>query len=417
MGAGSVVFQMYSTITVYTFTRFLTSFAFGTILPVYVLYFRHYQINLFQIAFLASLFEASILIFEMPTGLVADIYGRKISVVLSAFVSFISGILFIFFPFLFGFIIAEILSGLGETLRSGALEAWLVDSLKHEGKEEKVKYAFAQGTKYKTFGNLSGLILGGYLAWLNMKLVWVPFSLMFFILSIFLLSKMKEEYRIDKRFLQRIFPNVSEMIKKSLTVLKSQKLIFALLLLVLFSEFSFETISQYWQVHFSENLFIKTEYFGWILVISSVITILLIDKVTKLAAEKFKYEVSSLVILQFLFMFSLSVVAITYSPVLAIIFFILLQSLASFKEPIFLDLYNKHIPSEQRATLLSFQSLVGSGGEVLAGLCIGVVALKFGLRITFGLGSVVLLLGLVLFVLFAKSKQDRKFLSYSPFLS
>lgn len=143
MGAGSVVFQMYSKITVYTFTRFLTSFALGTILPVYVLYFRHYQINLFQIALLASIFEASILIFEMPTGLVADIYGRKISVILSAFVSFISGIFFIFFPFLFGFIIAEILSGLGETFRSGALEAWLVDSLKHEGKEEKVKYAFA----------------------------------------------------------------------------------------------------------------------------------------------------------------------------------------------------------------------------------------------------------------------------------
>lgn len=396
---------MYSKITVYTFTRFLTSFALGTILPVYVLYFRHYQINLFQIALLASIFEASILIFEMPTGLVADIYGRKISVILSAFVSFISGIFFIFFPFLFGFIIAEILSGLGETFRSGALEAWLVDSLKHEGKEEKVKYAFAQGTKYKTFGNLCGLILGGYLAWLNVKLVWVPFSLIFFILSIFLISKMREEYKIEKTISGKIFAKVSEMVKKSLTILKSHKLILALLLLVLFSEFSFETISQYWQVHFSENLFIKTEYFGWILAISSVITFLLIDKVTRLS-EKLKHQINSLLILQTLFLLSLLVITLTFSPIVAILFFVLLQCLVSFKEPIFLDLYNKHIPSEQRATLLSFQSLVGSGGEVLAGLCIGVVALKFGLRITFGLGSVVLLLGLALFVLFARSKQD-----------
>jgi MFS family permease len=392
-------------IRVYSIVRLLTAFALGTILPVYVLYFRHYQINLFQIALLASIFEASILIFEMPTGLVADIYGRKISVALSAFVSLASGIFFIFFPFLLGFIIAEILSGLGETLRSGALEAWLVDSLKHEGKEERVKYAFTQGTKYKTFGNLLGLVLGGYLAWWNVKLVWVPFSLIFFILSIFLISKMREEYKIEKTISGKIFAKVSETIKKSLTILKSHKLILALLLLVLFSEFSFETISQYWQVHFRENLFIKTEYFGWILAISSVITILLIDKVTQLV-EKFKYEVSSLVILQFLFGLSLLVVALTYSPVLAVTFFILLQSFASFKEPIFLDLYNKHIPSEQRATLLSFQSLVGSGGEVLAGLCIGVVALKFGLRITFGLGSAVLLLGLVFFVFFTISKQD-----------
>jgi DHA3 family tetracycline resistance protein-like MFS transporter len=392
-------------IRVYSIVRLLTSFAFGSILPVYVLYFRHYQINLFQIGLLASIFEASILIFEIPTGLVADIYGRKLSVILSAFVSLISGIFFIFFPYLFGFIVAEILNGLGETLRSGALEAWLVDSLKHEDKEEKVKYAFAQGTKYRTLGNLSGLILGGYLASLNIKLVWVPFALIFFILSIFLILKMKEEYKIERTISDKIFSEISETIKKSLIVIKSQKMILALLLLVFVSGFSFETISQYWQVHFSENLFIKTKYFGWILAISSVITIIFIDKVTKLS-EKSKHEVSSLVILEILFLLSLLVIALTYSPILAVIFFVLLQSFANLREPIFLDLYNKHIPSGQRATLLSFQSLVGSGGEVLAGLCIGVVALKFGLRITFGLGSVVLVLGLVLFVLFARSEQN-----------
>ncbi len=392
-------------IRVYSIVRFLTSLALGTILPVYVLYFRHYQINLFQIALLAAIFEASILIFEMPTGLVADTYGRKISVILSALLSFISGIFFIFFPFLFGFIIAEILNGLGETLRSGALEAWLVDSLKYENREEKIKHAFAQGTKYRTVGNLLGLILGGYLASLEIALVWVPFTIVFFALNVFLILKMKEEYKMDETISSRITSRISETIKKSLIVIRSQKLILALLVLTLFSEFAFETISQYWQVHFAENLLIKTEYFGWILVISSVVTILLIDKITRLS-EKFKHEVSSLVILEILLLLSLLVMALTFSPILAVIFFIFLQSFVSFKEPIFLDLYNKHIPSEQRATLLSFQSLVGSGGEVLAGLCIGVVALKFGLRITFGLGSVVLFLGLVPFILVARSKQD-----------
>ena len=394
-------------IRVYSVVRFLTSFALGTILPVYVLYFWHYHINLFQIALLAAIFEASILIFEMPTGLVADAYGRKISVILSALFSLISGIFFIFFPFLFGFIIAEILNGLGETLRSGALEAWLVDSLRHENREEKVKHAFARGTKYRVIGNLLGLILGGYLASHDIALVWVPFTIVFFILNIFLFLKMKEEYRIDTTVSGRITSRISETIKKSLIVIRSQKLILALLLLALFSEFSFETISQYWQVHFGENLFIKTEYFGWILVMSSVATILLMDKVTRLS-EKFKHEASSLIILEILCVVSLLVIALTLSPILAVVFFVLLQSIVSFKEPIFLDLYNKHIPSEQRATLLSFHGLVGSGGEVLAGLCIGVVAVKFGLRITFGLGTVVLFLGIIGFAIFLRLKRNRQ---------
>jgi MFS family permease len=393
-------------IRIYSATRFLTSFALGTILPVYVLYFRHYQISLFQIALLAVVFEASILLFEIPTGAVADIYGRRISVVLSTILSLVSGLIFIFFPFLAGFIVAEIVGGLGETLRSGALEAWLVDSLKHEGREERQKHAFAQGTRFRILGNLLGLILGGYLASFNMRLVWVPFAVLFFILCLFLILRMREEYTIEKKDSDRALSRFSETIKQSLKVLGSKKLILALIVLSLFSEFSFETISQFWQVHFDENLSIPIRYFGWVLVMASVLTILLVDKITSLS-EKLKHEFSSLLILESLFLLSLLLIALTSSPLLAVAFFILLQTFVNFKEPIFLDIYNKHIPSAQRATLLSFKSLVGSGGEVLAGLCIGLVAQKYGLRITFGFGTVILFVGIVTFLFLIKSRSAR----------
>jgi DHA3 family tetracycline resistance protein-like MFS transporter len=391
-------------VQLYGLIRFFISFAFGTILPVYVLYFRHYQINLFEIGLLAAIFEASILVFEIPTGLVADVFGRRISVILSAFVSFISGLIFILFPFLTGFIIAEIVSGLGETLRSGALEAWLVDSLKNEGKEERIRSALARGTKFKTGGNLLGLILGGYLASLDMRLVWVPFTLILLFLSFFLILKMKEEYVTDHANSEKVFSRLSKITSTSWKVIKTQRLILALLVLSLFFEFSYETVSQFWQVHFSEGLSIGTKYFGWILAAASIFTILLIDKVTGLS-EKLRHEVSALVILQIIFLISLLVIALTYSPLLAIIFFILLQSMVNFQEPIFLDLFNKNIPSPQRATLLSFQSLVGSGGETIAGLCIGLVAQAYGLRLTFGLGTAVLLAGIIIFVLLITMKK------------
>jgi DHA3 family tetracycline resistance protein-like MFS transporter len=392
------------TIRIYSATRFLVAFAFGTILPVYVLYFRHYRINLFEIALLAAVFEASILLFEMPTGLVADLYGRRISVILSAVFSLIAGFVFIFFPFLAGFLVAEILAGFGETLRSGALEAWLVDSLKHQGREKRVKSAFAAGTKFKSAGNLLGLILGGYLASLNMRLVWVPFTALFLIMTVFLILRMREDYELQRKVSERTMSRLSQTIKQSVGVLKSQTLILALLILFLFSEFAFETISQFWQVHFHENLSVATQYFGWIAAASFVLTILLIDRITSLSG-RFKRETSSLIILESLFLVSLLVLALAGSPTLAVILFILLHSFVNFKEPIFLDLYNKRIPSAQRATLLSFQSLVGSTGEVLAGLCIGVVAIKFGLRITFGFGTLVLSVGIVAFLLLATSRS------------
>ena len=388
------------------FTQFLSSFGFGAIIPVYVLYFRHYNLNLFQIALMASIFEASILIFELPTGILADIYGRKISVTLSALTLFIGGFIFILFPTILGFIIAEIIVGIGETLKSGALEAWIVDSLKHQGMEDKVKYVFSYGKRYQAAGNLLGLILGGYIGSWNIKFIWHPFALSFLVCLVFLLFAMKEDYQLEKLLSHRWIDQLQETIKKSFELIKTKKIIYALILLGLFFNFSFETISQYWQIHFSENLAIKTSYFGWIVALSSIIVILLVNRITQLS-EKFKNQTTFLIILKSGFFLSLLIITLTSNPFLAIILFILLQALQSFSDPIYLDIFNQHIPSEQRATLLSFKSLSNSAGEVLAGLCIGVIAEKFGLRPTFGLGSFVLALGIILFLFLVKRETRR----------
>jgi len=354
---------------------------------------------------MAAIFEASILVFEMPTGLIADIYGRRISVVLSAVTLFISGLIFINFPNLYGFIIAEIIIGLGETLKSGALEAWLVDSLKHEGKEEKVKYAFSEGKRFYSGGRLLGFIGGGYLGSLNIRYIWHPFVIVIFITFLFLIVFMREEYELKRSLSAPVIKRIKDTIKQSLKVIRAERIIYALLILAFFFEFSFETISQFWQVHLSENLLIKTQYFGWIVAASSLLVILFVNKVTKLY-ESFKNETTILILLKAGFGLSLLLIALTYNPLIAIIFFIVSQSLQGFTDPIFLDIFNKHIPSEQRATLLSFRSLVGSSGEVLSGLCIGVVALKFGLRPTFGLGTLVLFAGLVIFILFITRRKE-----------
>jgi len=389
----------------YYITQFMTAFLWGSIIPVYVLYFRHFELNLFQVAFMAAIFESSILIFEVPTGLVADIYGRRISLLLSALVLFIGGLIFIKFPSFLGFILAEIIVGMGYTLKSGAFEAWIFDSLKQEGKEKEVKYVFSQGKRYQTSGELLGMILGGYIGFWNIEFIWHPYAFGFLATFAFLFLSMKEEYFKKGKEKPKVFVQIKDTVQKSLEVIRKKMLILALVVLGIFSSFSFETISQFWQVHFSENLYVATSYFGWIVAGSSLLVILLVNKVTKLS-EIFKRETTLLVILKTGFFLSFLIVAFTFNPILAIIFFILLQAFEGFSQPIFLDIFNRHIPSEQRATLLSFQSMTSSGGEVLAGLFMGVFALKFGLRPTFGLGSLVMIAGLIVFLLLIS--RDKK---------
>ena len=397
---------MKAPVKIYYLIQFLSSLAFGSIIPIYVLYFRGYQLNLFQIALLASIFEASILITELPTGYLADLYGRKLSVVLSSLSLFFGGAVFILFPSLAGFILAEVLVGLGESLKSGALEAWIVDSLKFYNEAEEQKKVFGTGTKYKTAGNLVGLVSGGYLGFLNLKLTWFPFTIIFFFSFFFLFLFMTEEYHSETKSIPhrvKPFKQLRETIRESFSLLKFEKIILALIILGLFSEFSYETISQYWQVHFYEGLKISPEYFGWLTAASSVILILSLNLVLSLSS-KFKSEANFVLLLQFGFIISLVIIALSISPFLAIILFILLQTFQGFKEPILLDLYNKSIPSHRRATLLSFINLSNSAGEVLAGLCIGIIALKFGLRATFLFGSFVLIAGIILFLMVKKRR-------------
>ena len=70
--------------------------AFGTIIPLFAVYFRHAGLTLLQIALLAFVFEGTILLLELPTGLIADLKGRVRTLQLAAVLLTLAGLLFVF---------------------------------------------------------------------------------------------------------------------------------------------------------------------------------------------------------------------------------------------------------------------------------------------------------------------------------
>src|SRR5829696_7831754 len=80
-----------------------------------------------------AFFTAGMMIFEVPTGVVADIWGRRTSYLLGAGTLLLSTLLYLLMwrthAALWGWAIASIILGLGFTFFSGAMEAWLVDAL------------------------------------------------------------------------------------------------------------------------------------------------------------------------------------------------------------------------------------------------------------------------------------------------
>src|SRR5215211_5168843 len=105
------------------------------------LYYRHFDLSFEQIGFLVSASLTAILLFEIPTGSFADIYGKKICVLIGSFVS-LTGLGFLAFGSTFAaFAIGFIFLGIGRAFRSGAENALLYDWLSSVDRQhEYTKY-------------------------------------------------------------------------------------------------------------------------------------------------------------------------------------------------------------------------------------------------------------------------------------
>jgi len=126
-----------------------------------------------------ALFTAGMVLFEVPTGVVADTWGRRVSYLLGSVTLAISTVLYwlawqAHAPF-WAWAVTSVLLGLGFTFFSGATEAWLVDALKFTGFKGNLETVFAKGQIVAGAAMLSGSVLGGLVAqWTNLG---VPYLL------------------------------------------------------------------------------------------------------------------------------------------------------------------------------------------------------------------------------------------------
>src|SRR6185369_2488809 len=112
-------------------------------------------ISLTQVQILQTWFMISALLLEIPTGVVADKYGRKHSVALGSITLAVAFILYGTIPRFEMFLVCEFLFGLGYALISGAGDALLYDTLKDEDRENETKQIFG---KSQSIGLASGII-------------------------------------------------------------------------------------------------------------------------------------------------------------------------------------------------------------------------------------------------------------------
>jgi MFS family permease len=115
-----------------------------------------------------AFFTVGMVVFEVPTGIVADTIGRRMSYLLGTVTLAASTLFYVLLwqieaPF-WEWAIASMLLGLGFTFFSGAVEAWLVDALAATGFTGEIETVFGRGQIVTGAGMLTGSVAGGFIA-------------------------------------------------------------------------------------------------------------------------------------------------------------------------------------------------------------------------------------------------------------
>jgi MFS family permease len=126
-----------------------------------------------------AFFTAGMVAFEVPTGIVADTVGRRASYLLGTITLTVTTLLYVLLweltaPF-WQWAVVSMLLGLGFTFFSGAVEAWLVDALQATGFTGSLDAVFARGQVVSGVAMLTGSVAGGYIA--QVTSLGVPFLL------------------------------------------------------------------------------------------------------------------------------------------------------------------------------------------------------------------------------------------------
>lgn len=335
-------------------------------------------------AFAANAFFAvGQVLFEVPTGVIADTRGRRFSFLLGAATLLASTLIYLVMwqvhAGFVGWAVASILLGLGFTFFSGATEAWLVDALTATGFTGDLESVFGRAQTVGGAATLVGSVLGGFIA--QATTLGVPYLLRAAMLGVTLLVAWR--YMRDIGFTPRrgasAVAEVRSVIRGSIDGGWRNPPVRWLMLAAPFTTgvgfYAFYALQPYLlQLYGDSGAYGIAGLAAAIVAAAQIVGGLIVPRVRRL----FRRRTDALIIGGVANVALLVLIGWTSSFVLALALITAWALVFAVEGPLRQAFINGVIPSEQRATVLSFDSLMGSTGGVVIQPALGRVADVYG---------------------------------------
>jgi len=359
--------------------------------PVYPLFLLSRGLDLLQINLVLATFLISVFLFEVPTGAVADVFGRKASFLLSCAVRAFAFALYSIADSFTDCLVAEIIDAVGMTLATGALDAWAVDGMRAEGHDGPVDRLFARANIVIRALMVVGGIGGGYIASLDFAYAWLFAAGGFCVTGVLgaLLMRDDRPARAAARG-GEARPSIASTIGEGWATVRGRPVLMTLCLVTLGLAFGAVPAHMLWQPRLQELSGEGVWLMGWIWALinfASLVGSWLLPRVLERAARE--HVLLGVTLLRAVAL-GAAAVATGFYP--ALIGYLFADVAFGVSEPALQAWMNERIPSAQRATVLSVRSMFATLGGALGLVCIGFVARDSGIPAAWGTSALIFLL-------------------------
>lgn len=248
----------------------LTQIPLAMVFPTYVIFLVDNGLSMAEVGVVNFAFMIGVFLFEIPTGVVADYFGRKTSVLFGVFFHALAALIYFASYGIVGFVLAEVMCAFGSCFVSGALDAWVKDSLDLNGHGHASGHVFTEGEKVKILGTIIGGTFGVGLGLVDLRLPWIVSA--FGLLAVWPICRclIKEEYFVKKKLTWKTSWQVMrQIVNDSIRYGWKNKMIFRLIAVCTLTVAAYQVINMNWSLYFSEKFGMESIAWLWAIIMSA----------------------------------------------------------------------------------------------------------------------------------------------------
>jgi DHA3 family tetracycline resistance protein-like MFS transporter len=393
-----------SAYAVYLVSEFTIAVLFSMMFTVDAVYqVEMVGLNALQLVLVGTTLEIAAFLFEVPTGVVADVFSRRLSIIIGMFIMGLGFVVEGSFPFFAPILLAQVMWALGYTFTSGATEAWIAD----EVGEEQAGKAFLRAGQIGAIGSLLGILPGVLIGLLGVNIPIVLGGALLMAWGVVLIVIMPEtSFKPTPREDRNTFQSMIHTFKTGLRVVRDKPALINILTIGFILGLYSEGFDRLWTPHLLNDITLPAVghlapvvWMGVIRGIGMVIGIGITEVVQRrVDTAKHGPVARAVLILIGGMVAGLLVFALTNNFLIAVIAFWAFAGLRRTLGPLYTAWVNQHAESTVRATVISMSSQIDALGQILGGPIVGVIGLALGIPVSLTICAVVLATALPLLI-------------------